>query len=451
MLAVTAPATSATGATKAKAVAGKAAKPKKAGTSVRKTAPAKAARSAAEIARDRAVAGAIHASADGWMARVYAQRSYAPLWVSGGRIGPAADRLIHYLGDADLDNLKPSSYGIEKLRARLDAARGGDPARVAAAELALSDAFVLYVRDQRKPRDVGMKWADAALKPKRPRPEAVLRAATFPKSFTAYVEDMGWMSPRYVELRQLSAQARTGGIATAALGRLRLNLDRARLLPGPWTRHVEVDASSGRLWYYEAGATRGTMRVVVGTRETQTPMLAGTLQWAILNPYWNVPDYLVRKNIATKVLAGRTLASLHMEALSDWTAAARPIPASAIDWPAVAAGRRELRLRELPGPANSMGKVKFLFPNDEGIYLHDTPNRPLLQKDDRHFSNGCIRLEDAARLGRWLMGRPLNPGKKPEQAVALTAPTPVYLTYLTATGGAGRTLGFRDDVYGRDR
>lgn len=418
----------------------------------RKVRPEKATvvRSAADQVRDRAVAAAIRAAAGGWMARVYAQRNDAPLWASGGRIGPAAETLIGYLRDADLDNLDRSAYDVEKLRGQIEAARGGDPARVAAAELALSDIFVRFVRDQRKPRDVGMKWADPALKAKRPKPEAVLRAATFPRSFGGYVKDMGWMSPRYLELRRLSAQARTAGIAPAALTRLRRNLDRARILPGPWTRHVEVDASSGRLWYYEAGATKGTMPVVVGTRETQTPMLAGTLQWAILNPYWNVPDYLVRKNIAPKVLAGRTLASLHMEALSDWTASARPIPASAIDWRAVASGRRELRLRELPGPANSMGRVKFLFPNTEGIYLHDTPNRALLTKDDRHFSNGCIRLEDAARLGRWLMGRPLNPGKKPEQAVPLTAPTPVYLTYLTATGSEARGLTFRDDVYGRD-
>ncbi len=435
---------------KATASAGKTTKPKATKTGVRKPSAAKPARSAADLARDRAVAAAIRAAAGGWMARVYAQRNYASLWASGGRIGPAADTLLRYLGDADLDNLKRGSYDVDKLRRLIDAARGGDPARVAAAEIALSETFVDYVRDQRKPRDVGMKWADPTLKPKRPKPEAVLRAATFPKSFAGYVRDMGWMSPRYVALRDVSAQARADGIAPAALIRLRRNLDRARVLPGPWTRHIEVDASSGRLWYYEAGATKGTMRVVVGTRETQTPMLAGTLQWAILNPYWNVPDYLVRKNIAVKVLGGRTLASLHMEALSDWTATARPIPASAIDWPAVAAGKRELRLRELPGPANSMGKVKFLFPNDEGIYLHDTPNRPLLQKDDRHFSNGCIRLEDAPRLGRWLLGRPLNPGKKPEQAVALTAPTPVYLTYLTATASA-RGLTFRDDVYGRDR
>jgi len=151
------------------------------------------------------------------------------------------------------------------------------------------------------------------------------------------------------------------------------------------------------------------------------------------------------------VLAGRSLASLRMEALSDWGLSPRKLEASQIDWQAVASGKRDLRLRELPGPANSMGRVKFLFPNKEGIYLHDTPNRDLLEKPDRHFSNGCIRLEKAAELGRWLLQRPL-PARTgaPEQAMALPAPVPVYLTYITAAA-TERGIAFRDDIYGRDK
>src|SRR3546814_19063272 len=95
-------------------------------------------------------------------------------------------------------------------------------------------------------------------------------------------------------------------------------MDRARVLPSPWVRHVEVDASSGRLWYYEAGKQVGTMRVVVGAKETQTPMLVGALTWAIVNPYWNVPTYLARGSIAKKVASGRSLTAMHIEALSAW-------------------------------------------------------------------------------------------------------------------------------------
>src|SRR3546814_12402430 len=129
---------------------------------------------------------------------------------------------------------------------------------------------------------------------------------------------MGWGSEHYVRRRARRRRAQCGGGSEEAMDRLRLNLDRARLLPGPYTHHVVVDASSGQLYYYGAGKRAGSMKVVVGAPETPTPMLAGKLQWAILNPYWNVPDYLAQKSIAPKILAGRTLASLPMEALSAW-------------------------------------------------------------------------------------------------------------------------------------
>lgn len=94
-----------------------------------------------------------------------------------------------------------------------------------------------------------------------------------------------------------------------------------------------------------------------------------------------------------------------------------------------------------------MGRVKFIFPNDEGIYLHDTPERELLKKSDRHFSNGCIRLENAAELGRWLLRKPIRTSRKePEHAVPVPAPVTVYLTYLTANTATDTGIAFRDDV-----
>lgn len=412
--------------------------------------PKAPAHAASAPAPAEAVSLALREEAGGALQRFYAERGFRPLWAPGGRIGKAADTLIGWLDTAGLDGLDPSSYAPDRLREAVKDARGGDAAAVARAELALSDAFARYVRDQRRSSRVRVRYADRALKPKRLKAETVLRAAGFRKSLNDYVASMGWMSQHYVRLRQLLARAEKSGASREALARLRLNQERARLLPGPWTRHIVVDASSGRLWYYEAGKQVGTMRVVVGAAETQTPMLVGSLQWAILNPYWNVPDYLARKSIAPKILAGRTLASMHMEALTDWSAAARPLAASAIDWQAIASGKRVVRLRELPGPNNSMGRIKFLFPNKEGIYLHDTPDRALLQKDDRHFSNGCIRLEKAAELGRWLLQKsPRAASGKPEQAVPLPAPVPVYLTYITAVP-TERGVGFRKDVYGRD-
>jgi len=126
------------------------------------------------------------------------------------------------------------------------------------------------------------------------------------------------------------------------------------------------------------------------------------------------------------------------------------LSAGDVDWKAVADGTAQVRVRQLPGPGNSMGHLKFGFANDAGIFLHDTPKKELFASDDRDLSNGCIRLEDAERLGRWLLGRdPSTDSSDPEQHVLLPSPVPVYVTYLTAQAADGR-LTYADDVYGRD-
>lgn len=256
----------------------------------------------------------------------------------------------------------------------------------------------------------------------------------------------------------LAADGIAGEKVIAALDRgphyyeriIRLNLERARVLPGPWTRHIVVDAASARLWAYDDGKVEQTMRVVVGKASEQTPMLAGMVRYAILNPYWNVPYDLVQDRIAPKVLKGQSLHAMGYEALSDWGANATVLEPGTIDWTAVAAGRAEPRVRQLPGPDNAMGKMKFMFPNNLGIYLHDTPSRDLFTKTVRHFSSGCVRLEHAAQLGKWLFGKPLKAqSDAPEQNVALPKAVPVYLTYLTVQP-TDKGITFLDDDYGRD-
>lgn len=423
----------------------------------RKPVPAKAAPAKATPAKPAPapaspeLLSAIRAQARSATGRIYAERGYRPLWIASGRIGPAADALLQAIDSAYLDSLSPSTYKPENLRALIAAAKGGTPDDLARAELALSDALGRYVKDMRKPPRVEMIYADARLKPRKLKQDAALRMAAIQQPFSTYVMSMGWMSPHYVRMRALLATAIQNGADRDTLARLRLNRERTRLLPGPWVHHIVVDAASGRLWFYDGGKQQGTMKVVVGATETQTPMMAGMVNWAILNPYWNVPDYLAQKKVAPKVLGGQSLKSLNMQVLSDWSENARVLDPRSIDWQAVASGSLVPRIRELPGPANSMGRVKFIFPNEEGIYLHDTPARNLFSKTDRHFSNGCIRLEDAGRLGQWLLGKPLPPrtAKKPEQPIALPVAVPVYATYLTATDAKGRVT-FLDDVYGRD-
>jgi murein L,D-transpeptidase YcbB/YkuD len=217
---------------------------------------------------------------------------------------------------------------------------------------------------------------------------------------------------------------------------------------------VIVNAAEQRLHMYEGTKLVDSMNVVVGKQKPKdrTPMMASFLREAALNPYWNVPPDLAAERIAPKVVEEgvRYLERHGYQLLSDWGDRPKVLDPATVDWQAVADGRIQVRLRQLPGPGNSLGKVKFNFPNPYGIYLHDTPDRALLKEDTRLFSGGCVRLEDAARFGRWLYGKPLKaPSKEPEIVVPIDRPVPVYVTYLTAVP-KGSGIAFLNDVYGWD-
>lgn len=234
-----------------------------------------------------------------------------------------------------------------------------------------------------------------------------------------------------------------------------VNLERARRLPlaTERQRYILVDAGAARLYMMENGRAVDSMKVVVGKLDTATPMMAAQLRYLSVNPYWNVPPELVVSLIAPNVLKQGTtyLKERRYEVLSDWSDEATALDPRTINWAAVAAGREEIRVRQLPGGGNSMGRVKFMMPNDFGIYLHDTPNRaPFAETADRWISNGCVRLEDAGRLARWLTGGlPDAPDPDRPIRVDLEQPVPVYLTYFTAAAGPNG-IAFRADPYGRD-
>lgn len=230
------------------------------------------------------------------------------------------------------------------------------------------------------------------------------------------------------------------------------NLDRLRGLPRDGGRYVLVDTAAAQLRLIEDGEEVDSMRVVVGKPGMETPLLAGFIRYAMVNPYWNVPPDLVRNTIAPAVLrSGSAALQYGPYVLSpDWRSQERVDPVR-VDWAAVAAGRESIWVRQLPGGRNMMGDVKFMLPNEMGIYLHDTPNKALFQRDNRRLSSGCVRVEDAARLGEWLFRRPILGGddRTPDRRVDLDDPVPVFITYLTASAEKGR-ISFRRDVESRD-
>ena len=237
------------------------------------------------------------------------------------------------------------------------------------------------------------------------------------------------------------------------LRRIALNLERARRLPemGKFQRYVVVDSGAAEIYMFNHDRLNGSMRAIVGAPETKTPMMALLMRGAKVNPYWNVPTDMVRDFTAKNVLKQGTsyIKNYNYEVLTGSGSNIAPIDPRNVDWKAVAAGRESVLVRQLPGPWNSMGEIKFETPNEYGIYLHDTPSKALFAKTDRWISNGCVRLEDADRFTNWVFGgKPQSEAR--ETMVPVQSPVPVYMTYLTVEAGR-EGVQFRADPYGFDQ
>jgi murein L,D-transpeptidase YcbB/YkuD len=380
----------------------------------------------------------------------YARRGNAPLWLRGGVPTSAARELVGILQRAPLDGLDSGPALAAQAQALMARAAAGDSAAAAAADRLLSAAWVSYVDVLQRPPS-GMIFADAWVSPRRDSPAQILQRTAAAASLATYVRSVSQVNPLYAQIRD-AAWAQMQSTGAPIDPRVLTSLDRARERPFQ-DKYVMVDAAAARLYMIEDGRIVDSMRVVVGKAgpHTQTPMLASTIYYATLNPYWHVSPELVRSLTAKNVLEQGIgyLTSRGYQVLAD-DGSDRLLDPAKVDWRAVANGTLNVRVRQLPGPANSMGEVKFGFPNAYDIYLHDTPVKALFSEDDRDLSHGCIRLEDAEALARWMMGRdPQARSDQPELHVELPTPVPIYITYLTAQAHDGQ-LSFVDDVYGRD-
>jgi len=253
-----------------------------------------------------------------------------------------------------------------------------------------------------------------------------------------------------------------GTLASLNLGadyyerRIAINMERAWRLPATraFDRYIVIDSSAAMAYLFERDRMVDSMRVVVGSAKTKTPMMAVLMEDAKVHPYWNVPPELIR-SLTAKRIGEQGLSYLddfHYEVLANWSPTAPVIDPKTVNWKQIASGKAEptVRVRQLPGPWNSMGDMKFEMPNDFGIYLHDSPHKELFGEDERHLSNGCIRLSDYRRFADWVFGRMPQASSPREQEFQLPRPVPVYMTYLTADASDNGVVTFRPDVYGFD-
>lgn len=305
--------------------------------------------------------------------------------------------------------------------------------------------------------------AGAALKPgsRGARVDALRTRLGLPRG-GGYDESLQSRVADYQRVHALEADGIAGRATIASLNlgaehyarRIAINMERAWRLPATraFDRYVLVDSGAAEAYLFERDQMADSMRVIVGSAKTKTPMMAVLMRTAKANPYWNVPPELIQSLTARNVLRQGLsyLDNFHYEVLDGWEADAARADPKKINWRQVAAGGTDVRVRQLPGPWNSMGEMKFEMPNDYGIYLHDTPVKELFAQDDRWLSNGCVRLEDYKRFATWVFGRMPQVTSALEQVIELPRPVPVYMTYLTVEPSAGSGVVFRPDPYGFD-
>lgn len=388
------------------------------------------------------------------VAAFYSSYNVPSIWFRGGLPNPAAAELARILRRAPFDGFAAGPQLALQVETAARLAGSGGPAALNAAERTLSTAWVAYAQFM-KGRTPGMIYAYPVLAPQGGRTDQILLSAAKASSLPVYLNSVANPNPIYTQLRDAAwAQAQATGILSPDQ-RLLLNLERARLLPASG-RFVLVDAASQQLHMYENGQIVDSMKVVVGDKVKlglPTPLIASVMHYMTFNPYWNVPHHLVRKMVSNPEFTRdpvKYLKAKKYEVMSDWNEDATAVSAASVDWKAVQSGEKQIRVRQLPGPLNSMGKMKFPFPNGQDIYLHDTPTREHFAKDNRALSNGCVRLEAAPRLARWILGRdPVAPSADPELRVKLPQGVPVYLTYLTAKP-TSTGISYLEDIYGWD-
>ena len=243
---------------------------------------------------------------------------------------------------------------------------------------------------------------------------------------------------------------------------IELNMERLRwVLGNVEQRSIVINIANFELNVIESGKSILSMKVVVGKRYWDTPVFTAKMTNLIINPTWNVPDSIARKEMLKAIKEDPYyLIKQNIKVLKGWGSREEEIDPETIDWSKLTPKTLIYRFRQDPGPLNPLGRLKFLFPNKFDVYLHDTPAKRLFLENVRTFSHGCTRIEKPIELGEYvLLGDPLWSREKllaaidkgTEQNVRITHPLNVHFLYLTAWVDEGGALQFRNDIYGMDK
>ena len=384
------------------------------------------------------------------LAAAYA--SGQPLWIKGGAFTAAADTLIARLSQADEDGLDSGDYPVPTL-----AAAGSSLADLAEADLKLSAAAYLYARDARGGR-IEPNRLGGLITPKLELPgiERVLATLSGSDDPGAALQGFNPRYPGYAALREKLADMRahrpaaraihqragTVVATTAAIGGLQsrwsprlesdlvANMERWRWLPSRvGERYILVNIPEYRLRLLEGTDVLHEARVIIGKPQTPTPVFSDLMDHAIVNPSWFVPPSILKKmNVESAAKQG-----YHVTQRRGVTSVRMP-----------------------PGPRNALGYIKFMFPNDHAVYLHDTPNRGLFGGSSRALSHGCVRVQNPFELAGKILGPQWTESRLKgmigygERMIKLDERLPIHLSYFTLWVDESGDLKSFGDVYGHN-
>ena len=366
--------------------------------------------------------------------RFYRQNGYQLVWSDGKRPRGQMEGLIRALGSAGDDGLEPVDYHVDEL----DAARKSlTSAQAVDVDLRATYAYLRYGWDLSRgtidPEDVDPQWHAAS---RNVDLHNSLMSGLGENNIAQSLHNLAPASPQYAGLKHQLAQYRSSGDADA-VHQIAMNMDRWRWLPDDLgSRYLLVNIPAYRLDAIEDGTSVLGMKVVTGKKDSPTPVLVDRMTTVVFSPYWNIPADIVEKETLPKAEKDPSyLEKNNIEADESG------------------------RYRQLPGPGNSLGQVKFLFPNHYNVYLHDTPAQALFNRVERDFSHGCVRLDRPADLAKYVLRdqpewteatitEAMQSGT--ERSGPLKQPLPIYLVYFTAWEENG-ALQRVPDVYGLDR
>ncbi len=399
------------------------------------------------------------------LVEAYGEAQWTPLWSRGGHPTPTALRLLTALQDVAARGLDPRDHDVSRLSALVDSGLA-TPARQVAFDVTMSVAAVRVLYSLRFGR---IDPIDAHAHLRLPQ-DAVDLCAEFRSLVTSSAPDaqLDAAEPPYVHYALLKralgvyrTRAGTDTWASALVEMLVLTLVRWRWLPHQFTTApIIVNIPAFRLYALSANSDREgdmlRMDVVVGSAyDHRTPVFSDVLEHIVFAPYWDVPPSIAEAELIP--VARRDPRILTVNNYEIVNAAGRVLSPTAAAVRAVSAGTA--RIRQRPGGSNALGRVKFVFPNEFNVYMHDTPVQTAFERGRRDLSHGCIRLANPFALAQLLLRS--VPGwdstaiavamrQTTPQRVDLPIPVPVHILYATAAAREDGTVLFYDDIYGLD-